>query len=304
MDLGLWSRKHLVSDIHIEATRSVVFTRGGDAVPSHLHRLQCQNWNHGCGGDLAQVGPMKPQDNHEAQSRMERARMLADAVRRSKKGETSGKSSLPVFVFPSELVFHSQHRNSHRRVLTLYNPYTFTISFKILCTAPSLYKVVEAEGHVRAKSCVDLVVRHLDVSHRNWGRRDRFRLEIRGGGLEGDREIWAELRGGEQERGGGDGEQEGRKKTGQQQRSFSALAPLSPLLVPTNTGLPLPVCTAVRSVSQWVVCTFLALLCVTVLMLPHHSETNSSVPQCLHVSTNQKLVCAYTLGLLTMVFLR
>lgn len=248
---------------------------------------------------------MRRQDSHDvqAQSRMERARMLADAARRSKKGEAAGKSSLPVFVFPSELVFHSQHRNSHRRVLTLYNPYNFTISFKILCTAPSLYKVVDAEGQVRAKSCVDLVVRHLDVSRRNWGRRDRFLLEIRGGGQDGEREICAELRGGEQDRGGGEVEPDRRKKTGQQ-TSFPALAPLSPLLVPTSTGLPLPVCTAARSVSQWVVFTFLALLCVTVLMLPHHSETNSSVPQCLHVSTNQKLVCAYTLGLLTMVFLR
>ncbi|CDQ94735.1 unnamed protein product [Oncorhynchus mykiss] len=94
----------------------------------------------------------------------------------------SPPSPLPIFLFPSELVFYSDQRSSHRRVLTLYNPYTFTIRFKMLCTAPSLYSVAEAEGSVRAKSCVDLVVRHQDVSPRHWGRRDRFRLEVSGGG--------------------------------------------------------------------------------------------------------------------------
>uniref|UniRef100_A0A8P4G0E5 MSP domain-containing protein n=1 Tax=Dicentrarchus labrax TaxID=13489 RepID=A0A8P4G0E5_DICLA len=148
-------------------------------------------------------------------------------------GETGGVSPLPVFLFPSELLFHSADRKSHRRVLTLYNPYSFSLNYKMLCTAPSLYRVVEAEGSVRAKSCVDLVVRHLDVSPRNWGRRDRFRLEVRGGGQVGGREIWAELRGGEEGGGGGDDEEE--RRTGDQQRALSTHTPLSPLLVPTHT---------------------------------------------------------------------
>jgi hypothetical protein len=42
----------------------------------------------------------------------------------------SPPSPLPIFLFPSELVFYSDQRSSHRRVLTLYNPYTFTIRFK------------------------------------------------------------------------------------------------------------------------------------------------------------------------------
>lgn len=53
---------------------------------------------------------------------------------------------------------------------------------------------------------------------------------------------------------------------------------------------------AVRSASQWAVCVAVAVLCVTVLMLPLHTDSNSLVPRWLHVSTNQKLVCAYTLG--------
>ncbi|KAM4537074.1 motile sperm domain-containing protein 1-like isoform 1-T2 [Odontesthes bonariensis] len=213
--------------------------------------------------------------------------------------EAAGEAApLPVFLFPSELVFRSEGRSSRRKVLTLYNPYAFRISFKMWCTAPALYRVVEAEGSVAPKSCVDLVVRHLDVSPANRGRRDRFRMEVRGGGQVGGREIWAELRGGEEEE---EEEERGNRKpraAGERQRT------LTPLLVPTQTHLQLPTCTAVRSVSQWVVCVLLALLCVAVLMLPVHTDSSSVVPRCLHVSTNQKLVCAYTLGLLTMVFLR
>ncbi|XP_026225245.1 motile sperm domain-containing protein 1-like [Anabas testudineus] len=265
---------------------------------------------------------MRRRDNHDDQGQ---GGMMAQqggrrgergqAVRGETVGETGGAvSPLPVFLFPSELVFYSEQRSSHRRVLTLYNPYSFRICFKMLCTAPSLYRVVEAEGSVRAKSCVDLVVRHLDVSPRNLGRRDQFRMEVRGGGQVGVREIWAELREGEEGRGGGEeGEmEEGEKRkklggrgeerrSGRQQRALSAL---SPLLVPTQTHLQLPTCTAVRSVSQGVVCVLLALLCVTVLMLPLQTGSSSVVPRCLHVSTNQKLACAYTLGLLTMMFLR
>lgn len=219
-------------------------------------------------------------------------------------GETGGVSPLPVFLFPSELIFYCEDRSSHRRVLTLYNPYNFNLSFKMLCTAPSLFRVVEAEGSVRAKSCVDLVVRHLDVSRRHCGRRDRFRLEVRGGGQVGGREIWAELRGGEEGGGGGEEEEEERRRRRKQGGGHHHQRALPPLMVPTNTHLQLPTCTAVRGVSQWVVCVVVAVLCVAVLMLPLHTESSSVVPRCLHVSTNQKLVCAYTLGLLTMVFLR
>ncbi|XP_061565945.1 motile sperm domain-containing protein 1-like [Cololabis saira] len=220
-------------------------------------------------------------------------------------GQGSAAAPLPVFLFPGELVFHSDQRSSHRRVLTLYNPYGFTIRFKTWCTAPSLYRVVEAEGSVAAKSCVDLVVRHLDVSPHNWGRRDRFRMEVRGGGQVGEREIWAELREGD---GGEEGEEERRSRQRgggvERQKKLPAFSPLSPLLVPTQTRLRLPTCPAVSSVYQWVLCVLLAVLCVAVLMLPLHTDSSSVVPRCLHVSTNQKLVCAYTLGLLTMVLLR
>ena len=37
---------------------------------------------------------------------------------------------LPVFVFPTSLTFYSDDQSSHKQVLTLYNPYEFTLKFK------------------------------------------------------------------------------------------------------------------------------------------------------------------------------
>lgn len=40
------------------------------------------------------------------------------------------EGSLPVFVFPTELVFYGDDQTSHKQVLTLYNPYEFALKFK------------------------------------------------------------------------------------------------------------------------------------------------------------------------------
>ncbi|XP_064185090.1 motile sperm domain-containing protein 1-like [Anguilla rostrata] len=204
-------------------------------------------------------------------------------------GHPKSQDSLPVFLFPTELVFYAQERSSHRRVLTFYNPYSFVLRFKVLCTAPALYTVVEAEGNVRARSCVDIVVRHQDPSPRNWGRRDRFRLEVSGGGQRGTREIWAELKGSE----GGEKPLETPRGGAVSPASFSATLP--PGVLSPDRG---------RDPSLFALYVIVGLACITVLMLPLHSEPSPLVPVHIHVTVMQKLVCAYILGLLTMVFLR
>lgn len=40
------------------------------------------------------------------------------------------EGSLPVFVFPTELIFYADDQTSHKQVLTLYNPYEFALKFK------------------------------------------------------------------------------------------------------------------------------------------------------------------------------
>lgn len=102
--------------------------------------------------------------------------------------------SLPVFVFPEELQFVESERNSHKQVLTIYNPYSFKIRFEgksshcfvlslvkdnfvyssmahyvcsckqhdlvvifaVFCTAPDHYAVVESSGSIQANQCVDM----------------------------------------------------------------------------------------------------------------------------------------------------
>ena len=43
---------------------------------------------------------------------------------------SSRQKRLPVFVFPEELVFHSEDEAAHKQILTLYNPYDFTVKFQ------------------------------------------------------------------------------------------------------------------------------------------------------------------------------
>ncbi|KAJ8387416.1 hypothetical protein AAFF_G00156540 [Aldrovandia affinis] len=206
-------------------------------------------------------------------------------------GHPGSQDSLPVFLFPTELVFYAQQHCSHKRVLTFYNPYSFLLRFKMLCTAPALYTVVEAEGSVRARSCVDIVVRHQDVSSRNWGRRDRFRLEVSGRGQRGSREIWAELRGGE----GAESPLETPPGRTAPPGIPSAMLPMSPGGLNPGRG---------RDPSLLALYIIVGLVCITFLMLPLHNEPSTLVPVHIHVTVMQKLVCAYILGLLTMVFLR
>ncbi|KAL2079415.1 hypothetical protein ACEWY4_025159 [Coilia grayii] len=189
---------------------------------------------------------------------------------------------LPVFVFPTELVFYEGQRSTHKRVLTFYNPYNFPLRFKMLCTAPALYTVVEAEGSVRPRSCVDIVVRHQDVSSMHLGRRDRFRLKVWGAGRGGCREVWAELR---------EGQEPPQDKGGVRPvppPPQPARAVLSPELYRPQRGA--------GNLSQFIMYVVIGLVCVAVLMLPLQHEHSQLVPTHAHVTVMQKLVCAYVLG--------
>lgn len=52
---------------------------------------------------------------------------------------------LPVFVFPTNLVFYSDDPQSHTRVVTIYNPYDFPLNYKMMSTDPNKYSVTEPE---------------------------------------------------------------------------------------------------------------------------------------------------------------
>ncbi|XP_069319085.1 motile sperm domain-containing protein 1 isoform X2 [Eulemur rufifrons] len=88
------------------------------------------------------------------------------------------EGNLPVFVFPTELIFYADDQSTHKQVLTLYNPYEFALKFKVLCTTPNKYVVVDAAGAVKPQCCVDIVVRHRDVRSCHYGVIDKFRLQV------------------------------------------------------------------------------------------------------------------------------
>uniref|UniRef100_A0A8B9D7P0 Motile sperm domain-containing protein 1 n=1 Tax=Anser cygnoides TaxID=8845 RepID=A0A8B9D7P0_ANSCY len=68
------------------------------------------------------------------------------------------EGNLPVFVFPTELIFYADDQSTHKQVLTLYNPYEFALKFKVLCTTPNKYVVADAAGTVKPQCCVDIIL--------------------------------------------------------------------------------------------------------------------------------------------------
>ncbi|XP_022336563.1 motile sperm domain-containing protein 1-like [Crassostrea virginica] len=203
---------------------------------------------------------------------------------------------LPVFVFPSSLNFFTDDQSSHKQVLTLYNPYEFPLKFKVLCTAPRKYTVVDSEGSIRPHCCVDIVVRHLDICINNEGVKDKLRIQVTEHGTKkiiGKKDIVAVLL---------------PKKELSQQPEDHFLS-LSGSASAESPGTP---SRAIRPGSREgggggggpsLIVIFTALFCILALMLPLSGDTESRLPDYLHLTVNQKMIAAYILGLVTMVIL-
>ncbi|XP_042124047.1 motile sperm domain-containing protein 3 isoform X2 [Peromyscus maniculatus bairdii] len=193
---------------------------------------------------------------------------------------------VPVLVFPPDLVFRADQRSGPRQLLTLYNPTGTALRFRVLCTAPAKYTVFDAEGYVKPQSCIDI---HYDVQ-------DRFRIELSEEGAEG-------------------------RVVGRKDITSVLRAPAYPLELqghsePTPSPGP-PVWTGPTparrlqenapqqlATSSFLLFLLTGVISVAFLLLPLQDDLGSQLPQVLHVTLGQKLVAAYVLGLLTMVFLR
>ncbi|XP_069342543.1 motile sperm domain-containing protein 3 isoform X2 [Eulemur rufifrons] len=193
---------------------------------------------------------------------------------------------VPVLIFPPDLVFRADQRSGPRQLLTLYNPTGTALRFRVLCTAPAKYRVFDAEGYVKPQSCIDI---HYDIQ-------DRFRIELSEEGAEG-------------------------RVVGRKDITSVLKAPAYPLELqgqpdptphpgpPAGTAPPTAKHVQENPHQQLATSSFLLFLLtgivsVAFLLLPLQDELGSQLPQVLHVSLGQKLVAAYVLGLLTMVFLR
>ncbi|XP_058253702.1 motile sperm domain-containing protein 1 isoform X2 [Hemibagrus wyckioides] len=194
---------------------------------------------------------------------------------------------------------HSESKNeqaSHKQVLTLYNPYEFALKFKVLCTAPNKYAVVDATGAVKPQCCVDIVIRHRDVRACHYGVIDKFRLQVSEQSQKkalGRKEVMATLLPSATQEQPQSRPQEDERRMKEQ---------LTDSLFFEQTAFQ----TESRAASGGpsVLTVLLGLVCMAALMLPTLGEQESTVPVYLHLSVNKKLVAAYVLGLLTMVILR
>ena len=202
---------------------------------------------------------------------------------------------LPVFVFPQSITFFLDDQSTHKQVLTLYNPYDFPIRFKVLCTAPNKYKVVDPEGTIKARCCVDIVVRHTAPLLSNCHILDKFRIQMQEHPTKqaiGKRDVEAKLHPGTADTAGRstpDPEmfQQLPINENRQQQSYALLAQNKTIDRGTNY-----------------VALVAGIICIVGLLLPTEGEHSNRVPDYLHLSINFKLIFSFVLGMVTIIILR
>lgn len=216
------------------------------------------------------------------------------------------EGKIPVFVFPVQLDFYYEDQTTHKRVVTIYNPYEFDVTFKVLCNNPKKYAVVDPEGRISGQKCVDIVIRHVAVSPQTVETTDKFRIHMFEEGTNeilGKKDILAVLHPGLPEA-------ELSASLGNKHRS-KPLGGVFPGLGGVGGGQDTGAGLNRGEVGQspnYVACV-VAVICILALFLPtsctrdQESQALQDYPW-LHLSVNQKLVFAYVLGLVTIAILR
>lgn len=203
---------------------------------------------------------------------------------------------LPVFVFPSSLTFYEDDQSSHKQILTLYNPYDFAVKFRVLATSPSKYVVVDPEGVIKARCCVDIVIRHNAIFPCNYGITDKFRIQMQEHGhsqVAGKRDILSILC---------PTKPDSSTTASSDTEQFQQLHPLSSQTshkrqYSINGGR-----TSHASGPNFFII-MVGIICLIALLLPTASD-DLQPPPLHHLSTSVKLGAAYALGLVTMVVFR
>ncbi|XP_035732463.1 motile sperm domain-containing protein 1-like isoform X2 [Vespa mandarinia] len=202
---------------------------------------------------------------------------------------------LPVFVFPSSITFYLENQSTHKQVLTLYNPYDFPVKFKVLCTAPNKYKVVDPEGTIKAKCCVDIVVRHTALLISNCNVTDKFRIQMQehpSKQATGKRDVEATLLPGTSETAG---------RATPDPEMFQQL-PINETRQQQSYALITQNRTIDRGTNY--VALIAGIICIAGLLLPTEGERSHTVPDYLHLSINFKLIFSFVLGMVTIIILR
>ncbi|XP_071451265.1 motile sperm domain-containing protein 1-like [Hetaerina americana] len=228
------------------------------------------------------------------------------------KPDSALDGNIPVFVFPSSINFYLEDYSSHKQVLTIYNPYEFPLRFKVLCTDPRKYNVIDPEGCIKRGCCIDIVIRLVAVNPAYLNRVDTFRIQMLDQGSKqilGKRDVLATFfPGGSPESskhpqaeneefkslpgsGNVSSSSADRSRQGQHKQSHSGDNRPQGMVNKANEPNKLIMLGA-------------AGVCIAALLLPLQGDTKSIIPPDLHVSVNLKLLCAYIFGVLTILIVR
>ncbi|CAK9795392.1 Motile sperm domain-containing protein 1 [Anthophora quadrimaculata] len=203
---------------------------------------------------------------------------------------------LPLFVFPQSMTFFLNDQSTHKQILTVYNPYDFPITFKVLCTAPDKYKVVPPEGTIKSLCCVDIIVRHTHLVMSNCNVVDKFKIRIQdypNKQIIGRKDVKAQLL---------PGTRETTERSTPDSKMFKQL--------PTNEESDQPQSSTFTGQSKAIdreinyIALFAGIICIAGLLLPTEGEQNNRVPDYLHISVNFKLIFSFVLGMVTSIILR
>ncbi|XP_077269174.1 motile sperm domain-containing protein 1 isoform X1 [Temnothorax americanus] len=200
----------------------------------------------------------------------------------------------PIFVFPQSITFYLDDQSTHKQVLTLYNPYEFPVKFRVLCTAPYKYQVVDPEGVIKPSSCVDIVVRHTAILASNCNVVDKFRIlmhEYPNKQVIGKRDVEARLLPGVMDTAGRatpdpDMFQQLPINETRQQESYALISRNKTMDRGTNY-----------------VALITGIVCIIGLLLPTEGEQNHRMPAYLHLSVNFKLIFSFVLGMVANIVL-
>uniref|UniRef100_A0A1B6D1E0 Motile sperm domain-containing protein 3 n=1 Tax=Clastoptera arizonana TaxID=38151 RepID=A0A1B6D1E0_9HEMI len=203
---------------------------------------------------------------------------------------------VPVFVFPNTITFYIEDQSTHKQVLTIYNPYDLAVKFKVLCTAPKKYTVVDPEGSIKPQCCIDIVIRHNVVTQNNCHITDKFRIQMFDHVTKqviGKRDVTATLISGESGRSTPDKEffeqLSPSKSSKLPQQQYSIVQRADPRSDPNKSSGPN------------IIILTIAAVCIVALLLPTEGDDSSLT---FKLPVHLKLVFSYVLGLVTMVILK
>ncbi|KAL4718532.1 hypothetical protein ACJJTC_018275 [Scirpophaga incertulas] len=210
--------------------------------------------------------------------------------------------NFPVFVFPVSLEFYLSARHTHKQLLTVYNPYEFSVNFKVLCTSPNKFTVIDPEGIIAPQSCIDIVVRYTLPSLAHCDTVEKFRITMYDRNTQqalGKRDIPTKLIDGEPSN-------LNLESMGDSFHPLTArVTPIRPVEEQARLTCHHP--SHIREQQPVnVVAIAVSICCIAALLLPTQPEqvVESQWPEWLHIGANLKLVFSFVLGLVSMLVLR